>query len=84
MNLQRRHFELIASVIAETADSMLPVRSRDISQPSADFAADEQRARAAEQYRETTAKAFARVLKASNPFFNRDRFLTACGVQSDA
>lgn len=64
MTMQRRHFELIAEVIAER---------RTVEHNYADVVHDE-----LNRIRTT----FADRLASTNPNFNRERFLRACGVDA--
>lgn len=69
---QRRHYELIAEVIAS-----LP-RTRPHADPlkfaTKDYGLDT-------EGREFVANRFATELRATNPAFNRERFLRACRVE---
>lgn len=68
--MQRRHFELIANVLKS-------------AKPSPDCA-DAKLLPKVHQYHveqwDRTVGTFAKALHSTNPNFNRDRFLKACGV----
>ena len=69
MTMQRRHFELIAEAIRELRIDN--GASYNPSQPLADFV------------RSPLAYTFAAKLSATNPNFDRARFLRACGISDD-
>ena len=64
-NMQRRHFEAIAQVIRELPTTF-DDRRDGVSDPT---------------YREKVTQEFAEMLETTNPLFNLERFVLACGVR---
>ena len=69
MKLQRKEFKAIARVIAEELPRAFDDYPNIVSNAS---------------YREQVARELAELLKTTNPNFNFERFMLACGVDPEA
>lgn len=64
--MAKRHFELLADVMRQTKPPCLGMTGPELEQAEAQW--------------ERTLAELTRALRTTNPAFNRDRFLAACGA----